>query len=91
VSGQDTTAGVDPFLFTRKIFQQARAKGLKYMRGEVVKLQDGIAIVKKTVTWDEERDEVADNDDQADGTETSLPCDDLVICAGPWSPSVVKK
>lgn len=75
VSEEDSTAQVHPLLFTRTLWDKARARGVRYFKG-------------RPTFWDQDTKTLKVN--TPDGPKT-LPAETLVITAGPWSSRVTKQ
>jgi len=74
ISDKETTAQIVPGLFAQKLFEEAKSKNVKYIKG-------------RPLSWSREEKLLT----ISTGEETSsIPCDNLVIAAGPWSAQVAK-
>jgi glycine/D-amino acid oxidase-like deaminating enzyme len=64
----------DPYLFTAFLFDQAKAKGVQFVHGNATSLSiENGQVTEINVTA------------CTDGTNLTLPCDNLVLAAGPWT------
>ncbi|KIJ52388.1 hypothetical protein M422DRAFT_64893 [Sphaerobolus stellatus SS14] len=72
---EDSTAQVDPALFTNTIFEKSKSEKVAYIKG-------------KPISWDENSEMLSISTEHET---CSVPCDCLVTTAGPWSAGVVKQ
>ncbi|KIJ52387.1 hypothetical protein M422DRAFT_26007 [Sphaerobolus stellatus SS14] len=75
ISEEMTTAQIIPGLFSKKLFEEAQAANVKL-------------IIGKPISWNEEDNLLTISTPEG---ERNIPCNKLLITAGPWSARVVKQ
>ena len=80
IGTEETTAQVHPFQFTEFLVEDAKTRGLEVIIGEAHEIQS-----------DEEGSPVSLVVLKEDGTQESVPADDIVFAAGPWTGTLAKK
>jgi glycine/D-amino acid oxidase-like deaminating enzyme len=78
VAGEDTTAQVHPELFTKTLFEKARARGVEYLKGW-------------PRSWDEQSNGSKTLSVDASDGPKEIPVDTLILTAGPWTGRVAKQ
>ena len=86
----ETTAQVEPYDFTLALSSEARKAGLRFVRGEPMRMErrDGkvTAVVVRRVERPVSLPHTVEADNDEDATaELTLPCATVVLAAGPWT------
>jgi len=78
---EGATAQVHPYLFTTSMFELAQSKGLQFISGKVISIEQS----RRSVTG------VVYSFKDAEGVEqtTTIPATRVVLAAGAWSPTLV--